>query len=93
MNNGKGIGLLVIGAIVAFILTQTLYVVNEKEQVIITQFGEPRGEAIDSPGLKVKTPFLQKANYFEKRYLEWDGDPNQVPTKDKVFIFVDTYAR
>ena len=79
--------------VVAFVLSQMLYIVNEQEQVIITQFGEPQGEAITSPGLHIKTPFLQKANYFEKRYLEWDGDPNQVPTKDKVFIFVDTYAR
>ncbi|HCD52292.1 MAG TPA: protease modulator HflC [Balneolaceae bacterium] len=93
MKEIKGIGLLVVLAIVAFVLSQTLYVVNEKEQVIITQFGEPVGEAVITPGLKFKTPFLQKANYFDKRYLEWDGDPNQVPTKDKVFIFVDTFAR
>ena len=79
--------------IVGFVASQTFYVVSEQEQVIITQFGEPQGEAITEPGLHAKTPFLQKANYFEKRYLEWDGDPNQVPTKDKVFIFVDTYAR
>ena len=93
MKEIKGIGLLVVLTIVAFVLSQTLYVVNEKEQVIITQFGEPVGEAVITPGLKFKTPFLQKANYFDKRYLEWDGDPNQVPTKDKVFIFVDTFAR
>ena len=76
-----------------FLQSQVFYIVNEQEQVIITQFGEPQGVAITEPGLKAKIPFLQKANYFEKRYLEWDGDPNQVPTKDKVFIFVDTYAR
>lgn len=93
MKELKGIGLLVIAGLVAIVLAQTLYIVNEKEQVIITQFGDPVGEAVSTPGLKMKTPFLQKANYFEKRYLEWDGDPNQVPTKDKVFIFVDTYAR
>ena len=85
--------IIVLLLIVAFVLSQTMFVVNEQEQVIITQFGEPQGDAITSPGLHFKTPFLQKANYFEKRYLEWDGDPNQVPTKDKVFIFVDTYAR
>jgi membrane protease subunit HflC len=69
------------------------YIVNEAQQVIITQFGKPVGDPITTPGLKVKTPFIQKANYFEKRFLEWDGDPNEVPTKDKRFIWVDTYAR
>jgi len=93
MKNLKGIFLLIIGGVIALLAGQTFYVVNEQEQVIITQFGEPQGDAIAEPGLKLKVPFLHKANYFEKRYLEWDGDPNQVPTKDKVFIFVDTYAR
>lgn len=93
MKELKGIGLFVVLGVIALVATQALYVVSETNQVIITQFGEPRGEAVTEPGLKIKTPFLQKANYFEKRYLEWDGDPNQVPTKDKVFIYVDTYAR
>jgi membrane protease subunit HflC len=75
------------------ILSQSLFIVNETEQVIITQFGKPIGNAITKPGLKFKTPFIQTANYFEKRFMEWDGDPNQVPTRDKKFIFVDTYAR
>jgi membrane protease subunit HflC len=69
------------------------YVVNEAQQVVITQFGRPVGDPVTTPGLKFKMPVLQKANYFEKRFLEWDGDPNQVPTKDKRFIWVDTYAR
>ena len=69
------------------------YVVNEAEQVVITQFGKPVGDPVTTPGLKVKVPGLQKANHFDKRFLEWDGDPNQVPTKDKRFIWVDTYAR
>ena len=69
------------------------YVVNEAQQVIITQFGKPVGDPITTPGLKIKTPFIQKANSFEKRFLEWDGEPNEVPTKDKRFIYVDTYAR
>ena len=93
MKEMKGILLLVILGGIALLAGQVFYIVNEQEQVIITQFGEPQGVAITEPGLKVKIPFLQKANYFEKRYLEWDGDPNEVPTKDKVFIFVDTYAR
>ncbi|MEQ9309103.1 MAG: protease modulator HflC [Balneolaceae bacterium] len=93
MKEIKGLGLIVVLAIVSIVLFNAAFIVDEQEQVIITQFGEPKGEAITEPGLKFKVPFLQVANYFEKRYLEWDGDPNQVPTKDKVFIFVDTYAR
>lgn len=84
----------IIAVIVAIIvLFQSTFIVNEKEQAIITQFGKPVGDAIEESGLKFKVPFIQKANYFDKRFLEWDGDPNQVPTKDKKFIFVDTYAR
>jgi modulator of FtsH protease HflC len=67
--------------------------VGESEQVIITQFGDPVGDPINVPGLHLKMPFIQQANYFDKRFLEWDGNPNQVPTKDKRFIWVDTYAR
>lgn len=67
--------------------------VGESEQVIITQFGDPIGDPIATPGLHFKVPFIQQANYFDKRFLEWDGSPNQVPTKDKRFIWVDTYAR
>jgi membrane protease subunit HflC len=78
---------------VIIILASSLYIVSETNQVIITQFGQPIGDAIISPGLHLKVPFIQKANYFEKRWLEWDGDANQIPTKDKKFIWVDTYAR
>ena len=62
-------------------------------QAIITQFGEPVGEPVIEPGLHFKLPFIQRANMFEKRFLEWDGFPNQVPTRDRRFIWVDTYAR
>ncbi len=89
----KAIIIIVLAIIALIVLFQSAYIVNETEQVVITQFGKPVGKAITTPGLKFKTPFVQKANYFEKRYMEWDGDPNQVPTKDKKFIFVDTYAR
>lgn len=75
------------------VLFNSLYVVSETNQVIITQFGEPKGGTVDSPGLHIKAPFIQKANYFEKRWLEWDGDTNQIPTRDKKFIWIDTYAR
>lgn len=69
------------------------YIVDETEQVVITQFGNPKGDPVTTPGPKIKLPFIQKANYFDKRFLEWDGDPNEVPTRDKRFIHVDTYAR
>lgn len=69
------------------------FIVNETELVVVTQFGKPVGDAITEPGYYFKIPFVQNVNRFEKRYMEWDGDPNQVPTKDKKFIFVDTYAR
>ncbi len=75
------------------LLTSSIYIVQETQQAIITQFGEPVGQPIDTPGIHVKMPFIQKVNYFDKRFLEWDGAPNQVPTKDKRFIWVNTYAR
>jgi membrane protease subunit HflC len=75
------------------LLSSSTYLVSETEQVIITQFGEPRGNPVTHPGLHFKAPFIQRANVFEKRFLEWDGSPNQMPTKDKRFIWVDMYAR
>jgi membrane protease subunit HflC len=77
---------------VAF-LSGMLYTIDETQQVVITQFGEPIGAPITEAGLYFKTPFIQQANYFEKRLLEWDGNPNQIPTKDKRYIWVDTTAR
>ncbi len=71
----------------------TFYIVDETKQVVITQFGKPIGKPVSEPGLYMKLPFIQQANYFDKRFLAWDGDPNQIPTKDKRFIWVDTYAR
>ena len=70
-----------------------LYIVGEMEQVVITQFGEPKGDPVTTPGLHLKLPFIQMINSFDKRFLEWDGDPNEVPTRDKRFIHVDSYAR
>ena len=93
MRERKLIIQLVFIILAIILIVQSSYIVKETEQVVITQFGKPIGEAKITPGLKVKVPFVQKANYFEKRYMEWDGDPNQVPTKDKKFIFVDAYAR
>ncbi|MCJ7643248.1 MAG: protease modulator HflC [Candidatus Aminicenantes bacterium] len=82
-----------LGFIVLLVLIDSIYVVTEMNQVIITQFGEPIGGAVTKAGLHMKAPFVQKANYFEKRWLEWNGDPNQIPTKDKKYIWVDTYCR
>jgi modulator of FtsH protease HflC len=86
---------LVVGIVLAVLVVAaaSAFRVGEAEQVIITQFGDPIGDPIASPGLHFKVPFIQQANYFDKRFLEWDGSPNQVPTKDKRFIWVDTYAR
>ncbi|MBU8870355.1 MAG: protease modulator HflC [Gemmatimonadales bacterium] len=79
--------------IFVLILLNGMYVVKEPEQAIITQFGKPVGDPILTPGLNFKIPIIQKVHRFEKRFLEWDGDPNQLPTRDKRFIWVNTYAR
>ncbi len=91
--NIKLIGSIILVLGVVIVLSSAAYVVDETQQVIITQFGDPIGDAITSPGIHFKVPFIRVANYFEKRFLEWDGVPNQVPTRDKRFIWVDTYAR
>jgi membrane protease subunit HflC len=75
------------------VIGQAAYTVSETEQVILTQFGDPVGDPVVTPGLHFKVPFIQRTNMFDKRFLEWDGNPNQVPTRDKRFIWVDTYAR
>ncbi len=92
MNTNRISLLIILGALL-LVFSSAAYQVNESEQVIITQFGDPVGEPITEPGLHFKAPFIHDTNYFEKRFLEWDGNPNQVPTKDKRFIWVDTYAR
>ncbi|UZR99337.1 protease modulator HflC [Chondrinema litorale] len=84
---------IIVVILLLLIISQSTYIIDEKQQAVVTQFGRPVGEAITTPGINFKMPFIHKINYFEKRYMEWDGDPNQVPTKDKKFIFVDTYAR
>jgi membrane protease subunit HflC len=86
-------GVVIVAVFVAVTLSSSLYIVRETEQVVITQFGKPVGKPISTPGLKMKTPFVQTIHAFEKRFLEWDGNPNQIPTKDKRFIWVDSYAR
>ena len=78
---------------IVLILGGAFYIVNESEQVVITQFGKPVGDPITNPGLKLKKPFLETANYFDKRFIAWDGEPKQVSTRDKRFININTYAR
>lgn len=84
---------LIPAAIIAFIIYGAAYTVDETEQVVVTQFGRIVGQPKTDPGLKFKIPFIQTANYFNKNLLEWDGDPGQIPTLDKTFIWVDTFAR
>ncbi len=83
-------GLLVILVVVTF---SSAYILTEGQQAIITQFGRPIGEAKTEAGLHFKVPFIQKVQYLEKRILSWDGYPNQIPTRDKKYIIVDTTAR
>jgi membrane protease subunit HflC len=93
MRSVKPVVYLVIAIALAILLNSSLYVVREIEQVIITQFGKPVGEPITDAGLKMKVPFIQVVNRIEKRILEWDGSPTSMPTKDKLYISVDTFAR
>ena len=88
-----GLILVAAGLLVLSLLGGAFYIVSETQQVVITQFGRPVGEPITAAGVHFKMPFVQTANFFEKRFLEWNGDPNEVPTKDKRFLLVDTYAR
>ncbi|WP_370978617.1 protease modulator HflC [Agaribacterium sp. ZY112] len=76
-----------------FIFASSIYTVDEVEQVIITQFGKPVGEPVVDAGLKFKVPFIQEVNPIDKRVLEWDGPPSDMPTKDKLYISVDLFAR
>ncbi len=79
--------------IAAIILSLSCYTVDMTEQVIVTRFGKPIGKTISTAGLKFKTPFIDVVNRFEKRIIAWDGQANEMPTKDKTYIVVDTYAR
>jgi len=93
MNSVKPTVLLVLVGTAVFILTSALYAVSEIEQVIITQFGRPVGAAVTTAGLKLKVPFIQEVNRIDKRILEWDGSPTDMPTEDKLYISVDLFAR
>lgn len=84
---------LIIAAFVAVLLLNSFYTVGEAQQVILTQFGKPVGEPVTEAGLKLKMPFIQTVNRIDKRVLEWDGSPSDMPTKDKLYISVDLFAR
>jgi membrane protease subunit HflC len=77
----------------AYVVIDSVFIMDETKQAIVTQFGKPVGSPRTKPGINFKAPIVQKVQYFDKRFLEWDGDPNQVPTKDKKYVFVDSYAR
>jgi membrane protease subunit HflC len=84
---------IVLVALGGFLVLNSTYTVSETQQAVVTQFGEPVGGPIKEAGLHWKTPFVQQVNYFEKRILEWDGYPSEIPTKDKKFIWIDVTAR
>ena len=88
----QGIGLVIVVA-AAFLVFGATYTVSETEQTIITQFGRPVGDPVSEAGLHFKIPFIQEVTRIEKRILEWDGRPNEMPTKDKTYIVVDTFGR
>ena len=90
MKNALLVGLAVVAALLVF---SSVYTVSETEQVILTQFGRPVGGVVATAGLHAKVPLVQTVHRFEKRWLEYDGDPTEIPTRDKKYIWVDTYAR
>jgi membrane protease subunit HflC len=93
MNRIKLVAILAVLVIAAFVAMSSIYTVSEVEQAIITQFGKPIGAPVTAAGLKVKVPFIQDVNLMDKRVLEWDGNPTDMPTKDKLYISVDLFAR
>jgi membrane protease subunit HflC len=93
MKNALKISVVALVVAILLVLSGTLYTLPEGQQAIILQFGRPVGEPVTQAGLHVKLPFVQEVRRFEKRLLIWDGDPNQIPTKGREFIWVDTTAR
>jgi modulator of FtsH protease HflC len=90
----KNSGVIIIVCIISIlIITGSAFIVDETEQVIITQFGKVVGPPVKEPGLYFKIPLIQEVNYFPKNLLQWDGNPGQIPTLDKTYIWVDTFAR
>jgi membrane protease subunit HflC len=93
MSGSQRILVLVLVLLIVAVSGSPCFIIDETESAVVTQFGKPVGVAVTTPGLQFKVPFVQKVNRFEKRFLEWDGEPNQIPTRDKRFIWVDTTAR
>jgi len=93
MNRIKLVAILVVFFVATFVAMSSIYTVSEVEQAIITQFGKPVGAPVTSAGLKLKLPFIQEVNLIDKRVLEWDGNPSDMPTKDKLYVSVDLFAR
>jgi modulator of FtsH protease HflC len=93
MSATKLVTILAVFGIGAFVLMSSIYTVSEVEQAIITQFGKPVGTPVTAAGLKIKLPFIQDVNLIDKRVLEWDGSPSDMPTKDKLYVSVDLFAR
>ena len=89
----KNLLMTAVALIVAVVLFSAAFVVDEAEQAIIVQFGEPRGDVISTPGLHWKLPFVQEVRRYDRRLLIWDGDVSQIPTLGREFIQVDTAAR
>jgi hypothetical protein len=92
MNRIKLVAISAVLGVVTFVAMSSIYTVSEVEQAIITQFGKPVGAPVTTAGLKVKVPFIQDVNLMDKRVLEWDGNPTDMPTKDKLYISVDLFA-
>ena len=93
MQRGILAAVIAVAMILFLVLSGAFYTVDQTEQVIITQFGQPVGNPITEPGLHFKIPFVQNVNILDKRFLEWDGAPVAIPTRDKTYIHVDTFAR
>ena len=93
MNKRTQTIVIILAAVLLMTTMGATYVVTEMDQVVITQFGKPVGDPVTTPGVHFKIPFLQAIHRFDKRFLEWDGSPNQIPTRDKKFLWVDMYAR
>ena len=93
MNRIRVVTVLAVLGIGTFVVMSSIYTVSEVQQAIITQFGEPVGAPVTTAGLKVRIPFIQDVNLIDKRVLEWGGTPTDMPTKDKLYISVDLFAR
>jgi membrane protease subunit HflC len=93
MQANKYFAVLIVIVLAVFVFFSSAYTVDETEQVVITQWGRVIGEPVTDPGLRFKIPFIQVANYFPKNILAWDGEPGQIPTLDKTYIWVDSFAR